>query len=217
MELAPVYPILNVAGDHSDERHLAEQAAALGSSGCTVVQLRAKTLSSGRFLSAGLAVATRLQGSPCTLIINDRVDIALAIAQRSGATVGVHLGQDDLPANAARALLGPAAPLGLSTHTVEQASAVDDAMVDYIGFGPIFESLTKPGARSPRGTQNLARACEASRVPVVAIGGITIAEARAVFTAGAASIALIRELQTAEDAPALAKRYQDLFLTLHES
>jgi len=216
--LSPVYPILNVTdnrpGQQIDERTLVKRAAELASCGCTRIQLRAKDLSASRFVELAVALAVRLKATPATLIVNDRVDIAIAATRISGTAVGVHLGQDDLPIAQARALLGPAAAIGLSTHDVEQVSTAATESVNYIGFGPIFESLTKAGVGRARGTKTLARACQAARIPVVAIGRIDITRAREVFNAGAASVALIHELQTARDTVALVRRYHELFYSL---
>ena len=119
--------------------------------------------------------------------MNDRADVALY----AGAD-GVHLGRDDLPADAARALLGPDALIGVSTHTVAEAHQVAAAGVaDYLGFGPIFATGTKPDHEPAVGLDALRAACAGHSVPVVAIGGIDLSTCRACRDAGAAAVAMI--------------------------
>jgi thiamine-phosphate pyrophosphorylase len=129
------------------------------------------------------------------VIVNDRVDLALM----SGAP-GVHVGQDDLPVPAVRALLGPQAVVGYSTHSVEQ---IDDAArqpASYIAVGPVFPTRTKDTGYEQVGIQLVADAVRRSRgLPVVAIGGITLDTAPAVWAAGAASVAIISDLLAGGD------------------
>ena len=124
------------------------------------------------------------------LIINDRVDIALAL----GAD-GVHLGQDDLPPEAARELLGPDVIIGFSTHNIDQAIGAARLPVDYIAIGPIFATLSKENPDPVVGIDGLRRVREqASHMPIVAIGGITERNARSVIEAGADAVAVISAL-----------------------
>lgn len=118
------------------------------------------------------------------LIINDYADIALA----SDAD-GVHLGQDDLPLQNARALLGKDKLIGVSTHTVEQAVLAESAGADYIGFGPVFHTETKD-AGSPKGIKALRAVRQHVKIPIVAIGGITLGNAQSVFETGADAVAV---------------------------
>ncbi|HNU06924.1 MAG TPA: thiamine phosphate synthase [Pyrinomonadaceae bacterium] len=155
--------------------------------GATFIQLREKHLAPRDFLEdarSALAVARRYGAR---VIINDRVDVAAAL----GAD-GVHLGQDDLPPDAARAILGPAAIIGFSTHSTEQAKQASQFPIDYLAFGPIFATATKEKADDVVGTEGLARVrAEIRELPLVAIGGITSSNAAAVIAAGADSLALI--------------------------
>ena len=124
------------------------------------------------------------------LIINDRVDIALAV----GAD-GVHLGQDDLPVEDARRLLGPAAIIGLSTHNLYQAKQALHCPVDYVAIGPIFTTRTKQDTQPELGLDGLEQVAQViDRVPLVAIGGISPNNAPNVLTAGATSVAVISAL-----------------------
>lgn len=136
---------------------------------------------------AALAVAER---RGVKLIINDRVDVALAIGAH-----GVHLGQDDLPPEAARKLLGAAAILGYSTHNVDQALEAVKLPIDYLAIGPIFHTTSKPDTFPVIGLEGLGAVRRAiGEFPLVAIGGITHANARDAIEAGADSVAVISAL-----------------------
>jgi thiamine-phosphate pyrophosphorylase len=184
IKLPKLYPITDAR--LSGLSH-AEQVGRLGAGGATFVQLREKHQSPLDFYRAAedaLAVARRLK---MRLIINDRVDIALAI----GAD-GVHLGQDDLPPAAARELLGDEAIIGFSTHTLEQALAAAQLPVDYIALGPIFNTSSKENPDAVVGLDGLRMVRRAvGPMPLVAIGGITFETAAATLAAGADSIAVI--------------------------
>jgi thiamine-phosphate pyrophosphorylase len=128
------------------------------------------------------------------LIVNDRCDVAL-----SAAAAGVHLGQEDLPPEAARAILGPERIIGLSAHSLDQVRKSRDLPIQYIGFGPVYATSTKVDAQPAVGLRELARACKASPVPVAAIGGIGLEKVREVLHAGAASVVVISALMAAKD------------------
>jgi len=129
------------------------------------------------------------------LIVNDRVDIALA----TGAS-GVHLGQDDLPPEAARKLLGPRAIIGYSTHNVDQAISATKLPIDYLAIGPIFGTTTKTDTAPVLGLDGVRAVRRAiGEFPLVAIGGITLTNARDVIDAGADSVAIISALLSAPD------------------
>ncbi len=129
-----------------------------------------------------------------TLIVNDRCDLALS----SGAA-GVHLGQMDLPPEAARSVLGSDKFIGLSTHSLTQVRKANPLPIQYIGFGPVYATSTKNNTSSALGLTRLARACCVSALPVVAIGGIGLGQVREVLDAGAASAAVISALMKAEN------------------
>ena len=158
-----------------------------------MIQLRAKAISSREFLQ--LAQMTRALTTPfdCKLIVNDRVDIALA-----SAADGVHLGQEDLPLKIARKLSGDKI-IGISTHTVEQAKEAEENGANYIGFGPVFGTGTKNTGYSARGLEMLARISAAAALPIVAIGGIREATVQDVWQAGADSAAMISDILKADD------------------
>ena len=169
----------------------AEQVARLCAGGATLIQLREKHLGARAFYHAAEAALQVARACGARLIINDRADIALALKAD-----GVHLGQDDLDPAAARRLLGPRAIIGYSTHNVAQARAAAALPVDYVAIGPIFATATKAQPAPCVGLAGLARvrAALAPGVPLVAIGGITQAHARAVLAAGADAVAVVSAL-----------------------
>jgi len=128
------------------------------------------------------------------LIINDRADVALAVDAG-----GVHVGQDDLPVELARGLLGPGKIVGVSTHSIEQVREADRSSADYIAFGPIFSTSTKESSDQVVGLEGLREARRATAKPLVAIGGIYLDAAPAVLGAGADSVAVIGDLLRGED------------------
>jgi thiamine-phosphate pyrophosphorylase len=169
------------------------------------VQLRLKDAGAGELLRIARE-ARRICAGRALFLVNDRPDVAkLAKAD------GVHLGQDDLPLAEARALLGPQAVIGISTHSEAEILAAQAA--DYIGFGPIFDTRSKPGAilPPPHGIAGLRRAVGLSRRPVVAIGGITAATAPEVSAAGARCAAAIAELCGAADPEAAVRSMAKAF------
>ena len=185
-------------------RGLIETARAAVRGGVKIVQLRDKTASDVALISQGRALKEALAGSGALLIVNDRVEIARAIGAH-----GVHVGQSDAAAADARKALGPDAIIGLSIQTTEQAAALDPAMVDYIGVGPVFATATKPDHAPPLGFDGLARVCTASALPAVAIGGLSAAHARAVFAAGARGLAVVSGICAAEQPEAAARAFAE--------
>ncbi|HYC01464.1 MAG TPA: thiamine phosphate synthase [Candidatus Limnocylindrales bacterium] len=204
LRLPPLYPIVNVAGSGAAAIESGRALALeLAEAGARIVQLRAKELGAAAFAALAADLGERLHRSACRLIVNDRVDVALI-----AAASGVHVGDEDLPVEAARRVLGPDAIIGYSTHSVAEMSAAARLDADYLAFGPVFESPTKAGVRAGRGIELLAQACRAAGArPVVAIGGITIDSAPACWRAGAASVAVISEIERSTDRRALLAAY----------
>jgi thiamine-phosphate pyrophosphorylase len=207
-ELPKLYPITDRR--LSGLSH-AEQVARLVEGGAAFVQLREKHLSPREFYresGEALRVARR-RGAK--LIINDRADIALAL----GAD-GVHLGQDDMPPEAARALLGEGAVVGFSTHSVEQAIAAARLPVDYVAVGPIFEtsSKEKPDPVVRLEGLRLVREAVGGSVKLVAIGGVTRENAPSVLAAGADSVAVISALLRPEDPEEITSLTRDFLARL---
>ena len=163
--------------------------------GVTVVQLRAKALPFREFLDLGLRAADRLAGTGVPLIINDRIDIALAC----GAD-GVHLGQEDMPLATARKILGGARIIGISVNTVEEARAAEAGGADYVGAGPAFATATKETVLPVLGPEGIRSIKRTVRIPVVAIGGINAGNAAALADSGADGIAVVSAILGAPDA-----------------
>lgn len=168
----------------------AEQVARLIEGGATFAQLREKRYSPREFYREAEEALGIARARGARLIINDRVDIALALRAD-----GVHLGQDDLPPEAARRVLGGRAIIGFSTHNLEQARAAARLPVDYIAIGPIFSTSSKDDPDPLVGLEELSRVRRVTgTIPLVAIGGINRENARQALDAGADSVAIISYL-----------------------
>jgi len=172
--------------------------AAVGG-GVTLVQLREKQADDRRFLDLARALVALLAPSGVPLILNDRVHL---VADAGAA--GAHIGQEDGDPAAARAILGPDRILGVSAHAPEQARAVA-GIADHLGVGPFAATTTKADARAPIGAQGVAAVRAASPLPIVAIGGLTAANAPAAIAAGADGVAVVSAIARAAD-PAAAAR-----------
>jgi thiamine-phosphate pyrophosphorylase len=181
-------------------RPLLEIVRAAVAGGVSVVQLREKDCSIRDFLDLGRAVAAELKGRSVPLIINDRVDIALAI----GAD-GVHLGQSDMPYKMARMLLGPEALIGLSVESVADALAAEHLDVAYLGISPVYSTATKTDLKQPLGLDGIRDIQAISRHRLVAIGGIHAKNTRSILDAGAHGVAVVSAICSAAD-PAQAAR-----------
>ncbi len=192
LKLPAIYPITDTS--LSGLTH-AEQVERLALGGATLVQLREKHLSPRAFYEAALAARDVADRRGVRLIINDRVDIALAV----GAD-GVHLGQDDMPVAAARAVLGPRSIIGFSTHSIDQLAAAADLPLDYVAVGPIFATTTKSDPDAVVGLDGLRAArLAAGNRPLVAIGGIDAGSLASVLKCGADSAAMIGALVAEPD------------------
>ena len=182
-------------------RGLVDTVLAAVRGGATVVQLRDKEAPDGVLIEQGQALKAALRGSGVPLIVNDRLEVALAV----GAD-GIHVGQSDAAAAAARAALGPGAIVGLSIQTREHAALVDPLVGDYLGVGPVFATETKPDHAPPLGFDGLAEVCAACRLPAVAIGGLTGDHAAAVLAAGAQGLAVVSAICGTPDPEDSARR-----------
>lgn len=161
--------------------------------GARIMQLRLKDLAARDFLAAARAIAALCRARDAILIVNDRVDIALLANAH-----GVHLGQQDLPLDAARRIAGAGAIIGISTHTVEQARAAEDSGADYIGFGPMYPGGLKNNLAG-NGLEDLRAVRAAVKIPIVAIGGITEATVPEILKAGGDAAAIITDVLCARD------------------
>ena len=182
-------------------RSLVEVIAAAVRGGVTLVQLREKSLPDAAMISLAQEIKSVLQAFDVPLIINDRVEVALA----AGAD-GVHLGVDDLAAAEARARLGPERIIGVSAGTPEEAALVDPTLADYAGVGSVFATATKPDAGPPIGLEGLAGLKARIPLPIVAIGGIGIAQAESVMAMGVEGVAVVSAICGAADPEAAARQ-----------
>jgi thiamine-phosphate pyrophosphorylase len=190
------------------ERSLLEVVQAAIKGGATVIQLREKETGTREMLSLGRALQDLTRAAGLPLIVNDRLDVALALDAE-----GVHVGQDDMPAEVARRLIGPDKILGVSAETVAQAKEAEAAGANYLGVGDIFGTPSKPDAGAPIGLAHFAEIVRSVSLPVVGIGGITLANAAAVIEAGAVGVAVISAVVGAPDPEAAAWRLRQIVET----
>jgi len=194
------YAMVDPAGGHEP----VALARLLLDAGARILQLRLKEVGARDFLAVALAITPLCRAHNATFIVNDRADIAL-LADADG----VHLGQEDLPLDAARRLLGPDRIIGVSTHTVEQARAAEANGADYIGFGAIYSGGLK-NVKQAQGLDRLRAVRQAVRIPIVAIGGITEATLPDVLAAGADAAAIITDVVRAPDVSAKVRSLLEL-------
>lgn len=163
--------------------------------GATMVQLRAKGLETREFLELATRMASALKRRSIPLIINDRMDIALACRAD-----GVHLGQDDMPPDMARKLLGKSRIIGVSVNTLKEAREAERLGADYVGLGPIYPTSTKDTDLPVLGPEGIRRIRKKIGIPIVAIGGINAGNAADVMKAGAAGVAVVSAILGSPDA-----------------
>ncbi|MGP9537596.1 thiamine phosphate synthase [Brachybacterium sp. AOP43-C2-M15] len=191
-------------------RRTVEAAAAAAAGGAGMIQVRAKDASTPELLELACAVADAVHAArPATrVVVDDRVDVAWAARRRGVEVHGVHLGQEDLPVPDARALLGDDAIIGMTTGTLATVRAAERLhdLLDYIGAGPFRPTPTKDSGREPLGLEGSARLVDETRLPVVAIGGLTAADAPALATTGVAGMAVVRAIMDAERPEAVARQ-----------
>ena len=186
--------------DWSCGRDFLTVATAALDGGATMIQLRDKTASTRLLIEEGLALRTLTRERGALLIVNDRLDVALAVEAD-----GAHVGQEDMPVALARRLLGPERILGVSAATRQEAEEAMAGGADYLGVGPIYPSQGKADAGPATGVELLTELAEQYTIPLVAIGGITAANAAEVIRAGASGVAVITAVVHAEDIVAAAR------------
>lgn len=162
--------------------------------GASYIQLREKELSTRAFIEEAKRIRERLLPFRVPLIINDRVDVALAVHAD-----GVHVGQEDMPFAVARELMGPDAMIGLSVETWEDVERAEELDVSYLGISPVFATPTKTDTKGVWGLEGVARIRAFSRHPLVAIGGLNAANSREVILAGADCVAVVSAICAASD------------------
>jgi thiamine-phosphate pyrophosphorylase len=175
-------------------RDLKEIVSAAVEGGVSVVQLREKDCDTRSFIGLAGELHALLRPRRVPLLINDRVDVALAVGAE-----GVHVGQSDMPWRTARRLMGPDALIGVSVETPSQAEELDGCDVDYLGVSPIFATPTKTDTGSPWGVEGLRALRARSRHALVAIGGISAANAAEVMAAGANGVAVVSAICAAPE------------------
>lgn len=175
-------------------RSLEEVVSEAVKGGVTVVQLREKEASTGEFIELARRLMTLLKPLDIPLIINDRVDVALAVDAD-----GVHIGQSDMSYEDARRLLGPDKIIGLSVENFEDIEAANALDVDYIGISPVYGTPTKTDTAEPFGLEGLRKAVKMSVHPTVAIGGMNASTISEVMAAGTDGVAVVSAICSADD------------------
>ncbi|KNZ69883.1 phosphomethylpyrimidine kinase [Thermincola ferriacetica] len=170
--------------------------------GAGIIQLREKKWTTRQLVEVGRELQRLARENNALFIVNDRIDVALAVDAD-----GVHLGQDDMPVRMARRVIGPDMILGISAETVEEALTAEKEGADYIGFGPVFHTDTKPDAGTARGLELLAQVKKAVSIPVYGIGGIKLDNAAEVLSAGADGVAVITAVVGADDITLAAQKF----------
>jgi thiamine-phosphate pyrophosphorylase len=187
-------------------RSLTNIVAAAVKGGATMVQLREKDAGTRDFLEQARALKALLGPLGIPLVINDRVDIALAVDAE-----GVHLGQSDMPLAEVRRLIGPDKFIGLSASRREYILAEDAQAADYLGVGPVYAQQTKPGTAAPHGVEGFRALRALTRKPVMAIGGIKASNAAPIIAAGADGLAVVSAIVSADDPEAATREIAALF------
>lgn len=195
----------------SQGRAVAAIVAAAVAGGVTCVQLREKSCSTREFLDEARTVRAVLQGTGVPLIINDRVDVALAV----GAD-GVHLGQTDMPIRDARRLVGADMLIGVSAECVDDAVRAEAEGADYIGVSPVFATPTKTDTAPPLGLDGVAAIRAVVSIPVVGIGGISALNAAAVIRAGCHGVAVVSAIVAAQDPRRAAAELKSIITNARE-
>ena len=193
MILPGLYAVLDAQVASAHGWTLVDLAREVVAGGARLLQIRAKALSSRELVEACRAVVAVAASAGARVVVNDRADVAAL----TGAA-GVHLGQDDLTPAEARAIVGPEAIVGLSTHTSVQIATAAASAVSYVAVGPVFQTRTKDTGYAAVGL-DLVRVAAATGMPVVAIGGITVDRVAPALAAGAASVAVIGDLLAGGD------------------
>jgi thiamine-phosphate pyrophosphorylase len=197
-----LYLVTNDQQDLTTLTHVVKEAVA---GGVTMVQVREKQGDIRAFIDTAFAVKAVLKGTGVALIINDRVDVALAVDAE-----GVHLGQSDMPAAMARRLIGPDKLLGLSIETEQQLQEAELLPIDYIGLSAIFATPTKTNIKKEWGIEGLAMAVKQSSFPTVAIGGINETNLGEIIATGVDGVALVSAICHADDPQQAARYFSDL-------
>ena len=190
-------------------RSLEEVVSEAVAGGVTMVQLREKDTSTGEFIRLACKLSDLLRPLGIPLIINDRVDVALA-----ADADGVHIGQSDMPYEIARKLLGPDKIIGLSVENMKDLLRANELDVDYIGISPVYGTPTKTDTAEPFGLEGLRKAVELSVHPTVAIGGMNASTISDVISAGADGVAVVSAICSADSPRLAANELMNIIKTL---
>jgi thiamine-phosphate pyrophosphorylase len=199
-----LYLVVGAGDTRGRDLETVVRAAVAG--GVTVVQLREKAAATRDMLARAQRLKALLDPLGVPLIVNDRLDVALAVG-----AAGVHLGQDDMPPDLARPLLGPGPILGLSVSDADEARTADPAQVDYVGIGTAFETGTKADAGAAIGPEGVRRLRAQVGLPSVAIGGIHAGNAAQLGGTGVEGIAVVSAIAGADDPEAAARELRRAF------
>ncbi|MGE3245603.1 MAG: thiamine phosphate synthase [Beijerinckiaceae bacterium] len=188
-------------------RNIVDITAAAVKGGASMVQLREKTTDTREFLEIARALKALLTPLGVPLVVNDRVDIALAVDAE-----GVHVGQTDMPIAIVRQMIGPGKIVGLSCSRREYILAPDAAEADYLGIGPVYAQNTKPNANAqPHGPEGFAALRALTQQPVMAIGGLKPDNSAPVVAAGADGLAVVSAIVSADDPETEARKFAALY------
>jgi thiamine-phosphate pyrophosphorylase len=185
---------------------IASDAVKAVAAGVKIIQYRNKAAETRVLYDEASHMKNMCMGSGCRLIINDRIDIALAVDAD-----GVHIGQEDLPYQEARKLLGKDKIIGVTVHTIDEAVTAERIGADYLGVSPIFATGTKPDAGMPCGIEMLKAIRSVCRIPIAAIGGIDLTNVRQVIEAGADMVCAISAVVAKPDVAAEIRKFQKEF------
>jgi thiamine-phosphate pyrophosphorylase len=189
-------------------RTVLEDVESAVGAGVKIIQYREKDLNTREMTDEAKKIGQLCRKNDVLFIINDRVDIALAVDAD-----GVHLGNEDMPYQDARRLLGDKKIIGLTVHDVGEAIEAERIGADYIGISPIFETNTKPDAGTPSGVDLIKYIKKIVKIPFVAIGGINQDNVKSVLEAGARSIAVISAIVTKDDVMKECKKFREVILS----
>lgn len=192
-------------------RSLLEVVKAAVSGGATVVQLREKHCPTGEFIHLARQLKKLLQGSGVPLIINDRLDVALAVEAD-----GLHLGQQDMAVADARRLAGSGLIIGVSAESFADALRAEREGADYLGISPVFATTTKKDAAAPLGLEGVGRIRAAVRLPLVGIGGVNVDNVASVIAAGADGAAVVSAIVAAENPEQAARELKKRIVSAKE-
>jgi thiamine-phosphate pyrophosphorylase len=199
----PLYAILDAESlPPENQEFCLALAESLAGGGVTLIQYRGKNQSARAVFETGCRLSSLLSAKGAKLILNDRPDVAVLCG-----AAGVHVGQDDLGVEQARAVCGPSRWVGVSTHNLAQLRAADATSADYVAIGPIFTTATKKNPDPVVGLEFVRQARRLTQKPLVAIGGITLDNAPDVWRAGADSVAVIKDLLAGPSPADRAKQY----------